>query len=544
MSDLKRRIFDWLDHRTGVETAIKDFFYEEIPGSSGWHQVFGSVAMFLFMVQAFTGILLSVNYAPTPGDAYNSLKYIVTEVTGGRLIHGLHHWGASMMIVVVVVHMTQVFLFGAYKKPREATWMVGVFLLLITLGFGLTGYLLPWDNRAYWGTVVTTQIAGQVPLLGPYLRRFLGTDGSVGVVTFARFYGLHVLILPPLTTFLVVFHIYLVRKHGVAPTPGDLAPAKKFFPEQMLKDVIAVFSAFVVLYLMALLVAVPLERLADPTDHTYIPRPDWYFLFLFQTLKFFNGPLEFVGSMVLPGLATLALFLAPFIDRSTLKRVTQRTTAIGIVVLGGVGWATLTAAAIVTTPKQSESVPAAQGAPAAWQQLSPGELVGLAYFRKENCKACHPTAPGSKKTIGPDLADAAQRHTGPWLIEHFKHPQQMVPGSAMPPVALPDDQLSALSMFILKINLNNEKALFSTPDDIVAGALVYQENHCESCHKVNGVGMQVGPALNGLAGRHTRDWVEQHFADPQKLVPGSSMPAYKFSPADLDHITSYIMQLP
>ncbi len=151
MSDLKRRIFDWLDHRTGVETAIKDFFYEEIPGSSGWHQVFGSIALFLFMVQAFTGVLLAVNYAPTPGDAYNSLKYIVTEVTGGRLIHGLHHWGASMIIVIVVVHMIQVFVYGSYKKPREATWMVGVVLLLVVLGFGLTGYLLPWDNRAYWG---------------------------------------------------------------------------------------------------------------------------------------------------------------------------------------------------------------------------------------------------------------------------------------------------------------------------------------------------------------------------------------------------------
>jgi ubiquinol-cytochrome c reductase cytochrome b subunit len=159
MKEIKRRIFAWFNHRTGLESAIRNFLYEEIPGSSGWRQVFGSVAVFLFMVQAFTGILLAFNYAATPGDAYNSVKYIVTEVTGGRLIHGLHHWGASMMIVVVVLHMTQVFLFGGYKKPREATWMVGVVLLLITLAFGLTGYLLPWDNRAYWGTVVSTQIA-------------------------------------------------------------------------------------------------------------------------------------------------------------------------------------------------------------------------------------------------------------------------------------------------------------------------------------------------------------------------------------------------
>src|SRR5580704_11608480 len=194
MMELKRRLFAWFDHRTGVESAIRDFLYEDIPGSSGWHQVFGSIAVFLFMVQAFTGILLAFNYAPTPGDAYNSLRYIVTEVTGGRLIHGLHHWGASMMIVIVVVHVTQVFLYGGYKKPREATWMVGVVLLLVVLAFGLTGYLLPWDNRAYWGTVVSTQIMSQAPGAGPYLSRLLGGSSGVGVVTFARFYAMHVLL--------------------------------------------------------------------------------------------------------------------------------------------------------------------------------------------------------------------------------------------------------------------------------------------------------------------------------------------------------------
>ena len=144
---LKDKITDWLDHRTGIETGVRNFLYEEIPASSGWHQVFGSVAIFLFLVQAFTGALLAFNYAPTPGDAYNSLRYILTELTGGHLIRGLHHWGASMMIAVVVLHMVQVFLWGAYKKPREATWMVGVVLLLVTMAYGLTGYLLPWDNR-------------------------------------------------------------------------------------------------------------------------------------------------------------------------------------------------------------------------------------------------------------------------------------------------------------------------------------------------------------------------------------------------------------
>src|ERR1700689_1935742 len=210
----KDRLLVWLEHPPGVETAVRNFLYEQIPASSGWHQVFGSVALFLFLVQAFTGALLAFNYAPTPGDAYNSLRYILAEVTAGRLMRSLHHWGASMMIVVVVLHMVQVFLYGAYKKPRETTWMVGVLLFLVTLAYGLTGYLLPWDNRAYWGTVVTTRIAGSAPLVGPYLTRLLGGGDAVGVVTFARFYGMHVLLLPPATILLIAIHVHLVRKHG------------------------------------------------------------------------------------------------------------------------------------------------------------------------------------------------------------------------------------------------------------------------------------------------------------------------------------------
>jgi ubiquinol-cytochrome c reductase cytochrome b subunit len=379
----------WVDNRTGIQTAVRQFLYEEIPASSGWHQIFGSVAVFLFMVQAFTGALLAFNYAPTPGDAYNSLRYILTELTAGRLMRGLHHWGASMMIVVVVLHMVQVFLYGAYKKPREATWMVGVLLLLLTLAYGLTGYLLPWDNRAYWGTVVTTRIAGSAPVLGPYLSRLLGGEAAIGVVTFARFYGLHVLLLPPATVLLIVLHVFLVRKHGVAPLPGDeLQPRKKFYPQQVFKDTAAIFVAFAILFVMAVAVRVPLEQLADPTDTSYIPRPEWYFLFLFQTLKQFDGPLEVVSSVVLPSLAVLSLILVPFIDRSRMVKVTQRTVAMAFVLLAAIGWGGLTAAAVKSTPKEATAAVDYSG-PTDWMQLSPEEMVGIAYFREENCVSCH-----------------------------------------------------------------------------------------------------------------------------------------------------------
>ncbi len=343
---LQRRLVDWIEHRTGLETAVKNFLFEEIPASSGSHQVFGSVAVFLFLVQAFTGLLLAFNYAPTPGDAYNSLKYIVTELTGGALMRGLHHWGASMMIVVVVLHMTQVFLYGASKKPREvrncfAAFDPGLRTHRIPAAMGQPSLL---GDGGYDADCQQAAVAGS-------LRDATGGEDSIGVVTFARFFALHVLLLPPVTTFLIAFHIYLVRKHGVAPAPGDTRPPKKFFPDQVFKDTLAIFAAFIILFVLAVVAKVPLERLADPTDTTYIPRPDWYFLFLFQILKFFEGPLEIAGSIVLPTMAIVALFLVPFLDGGVAKRLAQRTVAFSFIALVAIGWTGLTVTAIVNTPE-------------------------------------------------------------------------------------------------------------------------------------------------------------------------------------------------
>jgi ubiquinol-cytochrome c reductase cytochrome b subunit len=537
-------VVEWLDHRTGIHTAARQFLYEEIPASSGWHQVLGSVALFAFLVQVFTGIMLAINYAPTPGDAYNSLRYILTELTAGRLMRGLHHWGASIMIVVVVLHMIQVFVYGAYKKPREATWMVGVVLLLLTLGYGLTGYLLPWDNRAYFGTVVATKIAATAPVLGPYLARLLGSQNGIGVVTFARFFGVHVLLLPPLTFLLIGVHVYLVRKHGVAPAPGDEAlPKKQFYPQQVFKDTVAIFVAFIILFTMALVVRVPLEQLADPTDTAYTPRPEWYFLFLFQFLKFFNGPLEVVGSMVLPGLAVLLLIMVPFIDRAQMVKLTKRGFAFAVVTLAALGWGGLTAAAVVTTPPEAREVAVDYSAPTDWMQLSPEEMAGIAYFRQENCVSCH-AIDSSGSQIGPDLTRTAIHRNAAWMIQHFKSPQGVRPGSSMPAIQLSDAQLNSLAAFLLKLNPDNASALENAPQFAVQGALVYQANGCSDCHKVNGVGMEIGPALNGLSKRRSRSWVEQHFADPEKLSPGTSMPPFKLPGKDLENLTTYLFSLP
>jgi ubiquinol-cytochrome c reductase cytochrome b subunit len=528
-----RGALDWLEDRTGLESALKHFLYEDIPDSSGWHQVFGSVAMFAFLVQAVTGILLAFNYAPTPGEAYDSLRYIMTQVTAGRLIRGAHHWGASLMIIVVVLHMIQAMLWGTYKKPREATWIAGVLLLLLTLAFGLSGYLLPWDNRAYWGTVVTTQIAALAPGVGPLLTRLLGSDGTaIGVVTFARFYAAHVLLLPPLTMLLIGLHVYLVRRHGVAPAPLDEnKPPKKFYPEQVAKDAVAMFVWFAMLMGMAALASVPLGHVADPTDLSYIPRPEWYFLFLFQFLKWFEGPLEVVGAVVLPTLAILGLILVPFIDRGRMKMVRQRFGTIAIVLLGLIFWGGLTARAVMTTPETREMD---MSLVEPWQEISAGNLASIGYFRKAQCASCHTLG---AVAAGPDLTAAPSTREAAWIEGHIQT-------NPKAPGVLTDAQVQMLVTFVTKRSDRAVDAWQTAPQAAVDGALIYQANECASCHKLNGVGDDLGPPLNGVGERRDRVWIEQHFADPPKFSPNSIMPSFTFSPGDLKLITDYITKIP
>ena len=518
------KIIAWLEERTGLPTMLHHALYEDIPWSAGWHQVMGAVALFCFMTQAFTGVMLAMNYAPTATEAHSSLKYILTELTGGQLMRGLHHWGASMMVVVVVLHMIQVFIWGAYKRPREATWMVGVVLLLVTTVFGLTGYLLPWDNRAYWGTVVTTQIAGQAPGAGPYLQHLMGATNGVGALTFTRFYSVHVMILPVLTTLLILLHVFLVRKHGVTPAAGDNKPTKKFFPQQVFKDTVAVFLAFVILFGLAVAAKVPLGRIADPTDTAYIPRPEWYFLFLFQTLKFFEGPLEIVGSLILPNLAIVVLFLVPFIDRGPALKVAKRTYAMAVVAVVALGWSALTFAAWRTSPINAGDEISLEAAEP-WQELTPDQLAGIAVFRMEGCVECH--AAGKKPFKTDKEID--------WVIDHVKEKHQ---GPST------DSQLRMVASFSKRVNDAGLANMNAAGQLAVEGAILYQASQCAVCHEVNGVGMKTGPKLNGVIVRRTREWLTGHFVDPQKYSPGTPMPKYDFNPRQVERMMAYLTSMP
>jgi ubiquinol-cytochrome c reductase cytochrome b subunit len=542
VSELVRKSRGWLESRTGAETSVRQFLMEDIPASAGWPQVFGSVALFLLLTQALTGILLAINYAASPDESYRSVTYIMREVTAGRMIRGLHHWGASFMIVGVVLHMAQVFLYGAYKKPREVTWIVGVFLLLLTLSFGLTGYLLPWDNRAYWATMVTVHIASQAPLAGSYLVKLAGAKEQLGALTLSRFYALHVLILPGATAVLIAFHLFLVRRHGVAPAAETRASGQKFYPRQAFRDVVAVFITFVILFLAAALVDAPIDRMADPTDTAYVPRPDWYFLFLFQTLKVFRGPLESIGSIGLPTLAVLALFAVPFVDRTTLRRVRQRVTAIAIIALSAAIWGALTFAAVAGSPP-STTPGALPGIPIQSTQFPADELAGVGLFRRERCGVCHNLVSGEPKE-GPNLAGADLQKPREWRIVHFNNPNRQLRGAGAGVSRLPLAELNALSVLLAKLTAEHGRELEQAPQSLIDGAEVYAAHACGSCHRVNGSGGEIGPSLNGVALRRSRQWILKHFAAPQTLSPGSVMPPYRFSKTEEDAILTYLLSLP
>jgi mono/diheme cytochrome c family protein len=320
----------------------------------------------------------------------------------------------------------------------------------------------------------------------------------------------------------------------VAPGPEDEAkPKKSFFPEQVFKDTVAVFIAFAILFVMAAVVKVPLERLADPTDTSYNPRPEWYFLFLFQTLKILSGVPEVVGTVVLPTLAILALILAPFIDRGKIVRVRQRGLAAGIVLLAGLGWGGLTLAAIKGTPPPTAAEQIDFAGPIQWMQLAPMEMAGVRYFHEEHCDSCHNVTPGNPKN-GPNLLDTANRHDAAWMTAHF---QKNVTN-------LSDTQTKALIALMQKLTPDNGDVIDSAPDFAQEGAVIFQKNGCPACHKINGTGGAIGPPLNGLGNRRTEAWVVEHFQNPQKMSPKTSMPPYKFASPDMQNIVSYLFTLP
>jgi quinol---cytochrome c reductase cytochrome b subunit, bacillus type len=210
---------DWLEERSGLVGGIKYFLFRKVPGDTNWFHTLGSATLTAFIVQLITGVILAMYYQPTPDGAYESIQHITHDVTLGWLVRGMHRWGASVFIILMFFHMARVFLFGAYKYPRELNWIVGVLLLVMGMLEGFTGYLLPWDQTAYWATVVGININGTGPIVGPFLSQVLRGGAEIGPDTLARFYSIHMLVIPGAIIGLIVLHLYLVVRLGVTSPP-------------------------------------------------------------------------------------------------------------------------------------------------------------------------------------------------------------------------------------------------------------------------------------------------------------------------------------
>jgi ubiquinol-cytochrome c reductase cytochrome b subunit len=338
MANLFSNVYDWLDERTGIKEITSELLDEPIKGGARWAYVFGSALLFIFSIQVVTGIFLTMYYVPSADHAHTSVAYIQKVVPGGWLLRGLHHYGSSLMVIMVVAHLAQTFLYGAYKGKREILWMAGVAMMLIVLAFGFTGYLLTWDQAAYFGTKVGTSIAGEPPVVGAIQQRIMQGGTDLTTLTLSRFFMTHVFLLPLGLAGLAGLHLFLFRKATPAGPYQDNPKRKteRFYPGQLFKDSVAMAIVFAVLVLLSWKLPAELGPMADPSSD-YLARPPWYFMPLFQLLKYFPGQLMIIPAFILPTVLFGALFLLPFYDKKPERNPFKRpiATSLLVLVIGG-----------------------------------------------------------------------------------------------------------------------------------------------------------------------------------------------------------------
>jgi len=409
-------MLSWIEQRTGFVSMTKDFLTEDVPGGASYWYVFGSATLFAMIVQIVTGIFLTFYYAPSAATAWESTRAIYLNPWTHFLL-AVHYWGASAMIALVFLHLLQVLIFGAYKKPRELQWVVGVLLLLVTLVLGLTGYLLPWDMDAYFASQVSLNIVGLAPIAGPMLQHIAQGGGAMGTATINRFFGLHVWLMPALLVLLVGAHLTIFRHNGPAgPVADDPRRLKlgRFWPDQMFMDGAFSLIVFVIICFLALAAPPYLDAKADPTKF-FVPYPAWYFLSLFGLLalvppEIHLGPLtlgtELIATIIVPTIFLIVVLLLPWLDRSTTRSFAARAGLLWsatIVVCGIVG---LSIFGQVTTmikqgsapasPPESDvlsaaaaaTLPSGGGSSAGNATASSSNGPGATVF-SSNCASCH-----------------------------------------------------------------------------------------------------------------------------------------------------------
>jgi len=424
---IPREIASWLGERFELEDSVMAVLRHPVPRELerpvGWWYVLGSATLGIFVMQVVTGVGLAMTYVPAPNSAYDSLQFISHDATLGGVVRGMHYFGAGAMVVLVLAHMTQVYLFGAFKFPREANWLTGSLLLLATLAMAFTGQLLRWDQDAFWSIVVAAEQAARAPVIGGWLASLVVAGANVGGATLTRFYATHVFLIPAAIFGLIGLHLYLVIKRGISEPPVPGLPVDRrtyraryeemlrrgipFWPDAAWRDAVIATAAVVVVVLLAALFGAPqLGKPPDPTNVLADPRPDWYFLGYFAILALIPPATESIVIVGLPLFAFVFLFLVPLLWPDGERHWSRRPAAIAAVALPFIAYASLTVAGV-----ESPWVPKLEGGtlPAnATQGLSETERRGSELFVSRSCFACHAIG-GAGGRRGPDLSHVASR---------------------------------------------------------------------------------------------------------------------------------------
>lgn len=527
----------------------------EIPPGVGWAHTLGTAAQTALALQAFTGFLLALYYSPSTDTAWESVRHVQQQVAAGAFVRGLHVWGASGLVVLVLLHLSRVFLWGAYKPPRHWTWLVGSLIFLSILAAAFTGSLLPWDIRAYFATRVGAEIAGSVPVVGGPSRLLLLGGERLGNLTLTRFYAIHAILLPILLLVLVATHVCLVRRHGIAPTwfASSQAPRGRFFPDHAWKDAAAGLAVTAILSLLSIGVGAPLGDKADPALTGYVPRPEWYFLPLFQLLRYFEGPLSFLASAVIPALAVLALVLVPWLDSGPETHPAKRKPILLLGAAAAIAVLFLLTRALIETPPPSP--PAAKPPsrpPIAVAKTAPEAVSaerGKGLYAALACARCHE---GTAR-VGPDFTWVGSRLTESWLREYLRSPRRLRwkdvdvrPLERMPDFGLTESESADLAAFLASRQDPKRfpPAQGRSADKLVAdGRRWFEDYKCLGCHRLEGRGANYGPDLTGAARKYHHAYLQVFLTDPDAILPGNPMKKLELWPEEVTALTAYLETL-
>lgn len=587
------RLKAFLDERAGLY-ALRDAVLDApIPGGARLAYAFGAMLLALLFTEAATGIALAMMYAPSAQTAWASVFYVQYRTHWGGLVRALHHWAADALVVVCLCHFAQVVLFGAYKRPREVNFWIGLALFGLIFAEAHTGTLLPWDQRAYWIARVESEIAGSVPVVGVIAQRWVQGGRDLGSLTLTRLYGLHVALVPLLGVLLVAAHLALYRRHGVTFLPDVVDPARldepvqggaarparvaRYWPDQAWIDALGALAALAVVYYLARRHGAPLEAPAEP-EGEYPARPEWYLLWLFRLRKSFSGRGEIIATVVIPSVAIAYLLALPLIDRSPVRAVRRRWPVLGGVLLIGIGIASLTYSSLRHDARDPQLARARRQADRAAARALALAMHGIPLegpremvrndprerpreLFEEHCGSCHapPGAPlrepdGSRSAArGPTLAGFGTRD---WARALLVNPDAddlfgRTGIHEMPPMAqrLGPEDTTAVIEYLYAQSLERG----DPPADaalVARGAEVYF-NRCTRCHQGRGdrsetpADERTAPDLTGWG---SREWLRDQIrrpAMPYHYGDANEMPAFaeELREHEIEWIIDYVRSL-